>query len=611
MPRCFRSGNACDALARKSLLILCQVAAVVSFLIAPFACLAAPELGSKRVLVLHSFGRDFKPWSVYATAIRTELEQRSPWPLEIIDLSLMTARGWDENPELPFIQYLQAQFNKRPADLIVSIGAPAANFVQRHRDQLFPTTPMIFAVVEQRRVQQSQLTEFDTVVAVAHDLPRIIENILQVLPGTTTIAVVNGDSTNERFWLEELRREFAPFADRVSFVWYNDRSFPDILKHAGALPPNSAIFWHLMSVDAAGTAHEGETALQRLYAVANAPIFSFDGSFFEREIVGGPMHAISNLAGPTADAAIRIFGGEKAGDIKIPASRFAAPVYDWRLLQRWGIPESRLPPGSEVRFRVATVWEQHQATFAGISAVVLLQAGMIAWLLYEQSRRRRLEAAAHAFSGRLISAQEEERSRLARELHDDVTQRLAALAIKASIEERKAPMPAAATMGTLREGLVKLGEDVHSLSYRLHPSTLMDLGLREALQSECKRFSQVSPLQLMLNLDECPEQVPPDAALCLFRIAQESLRNIARHAGASRAEIRLRRQGGGLQLTVQDDGVGFDLAKGRKASLGLASMRQRIALLGGKFKIDTRAGAGTGISAWVPLDGSRMHPGSL
>ena len=241
---------------------------------------------------------------------------------------------------------------------------------------------------------------------------------------------------------------------------------------------------------------------------------------------------------------------------------------------------------------------------------MLLQAGLMQWLLYEHRRRCRSEAAAYDLSGRLIYAQEEERSRLGRELHDDVTQRLALLAINAGREERNLPSPAGGdAMRTMREGLVQLSEDVHALSYRLHPSILEDLGLREALKSECERFSQTSSLRLELNADEITEQVPRDVALCLFRIAQESLRNIARHASASGVGIHLRPLDGRLLLTVRDDGVGFDPEQHRtRASLGLASMRQRVALLGGKLKIDSKLGQGTIVSAWVPLTEARNEP---
>ena len=162
----------------------------------------------------------------------------------------------------------------------------------------------------QRRIQRSSLTENDTVVALAQNFPAVIENILHVLPDTKTVAVVNGNSPGERLWLEDLRKEFAPFTNRISFIWYNDRSFADILKHAAALPPHSAIFWHQMNVDAAGVVHEGDKALPTLHAVANAPIFSFKptlSSAVKLLAVRWPPVKGSRL---TVAVAVRILGGE-------------------------------------------------------------------------------------------------------------------------------------------------------------------------------------------------------------------------------------------------------------------------------------------------------------
>jgi hypothetical protein len=105
--------------------------------------------------------------------------------------------------------------------------------------------------------------------------------------------------------LEEMRREVRRFANRISFIWYSDLLFEEILKHAASLPPHSAIFWHLMNVDAAGVVHEGDTGLPRLHAVANAPIFSYDDSFFGRAIVGGLMHSVPEGSRATAAVAIR------------------------------------------------------------------------------------------------------------------------------------------------------------------------------------------------------------------------------------------------------------------------------------------------------------------
>ena len=371
-----------------------DVCACVGATILLLATLGAAAAESKRVLMLHSFGRDFKPWSEYARTIRAELDRQSPWPLEITEHSLMSARSSDENPEAPFVEYLRALHATRPLDLIVSLGAPAVAFVQRHRQQLFADTPMVFTAVEQRRVQYSNLTPNDTVVAVAHSFPAVFENILRVLPETKTVAVVNGNSPNERYWLEEMRREVRRFANRISFIWYSDLSFEEILKHAASLPPHSAIFWHLMNVDAAGVVHEGDTGLPRLHAVANAPIFSYDDSFFGRAIVGGPMHSVLEGSRATAAVAIRVLGGEKPGDIKEPPVGFAAPKFDWREMQRWGISERRLPPGSEIHFGDPTAWDQYRVQILLVCAVVLAQSALIAWLIYTRRKRRRSETAA-------------------------------------------------------------------------------------------------------------------------------------------------------------------------------------------------------------------------
>jgi signal transduction histidine kinase len=345
---------------------------------------ADPE--PKRVLMLHSFGLRFKPWTTYAEALRTELSRRKS--VDFQDQSLLSARLSSDKSDGPFVDYLRALNADQPPDLILAIGAPAANFVQRHRKDLFPTTPMVFSAVERRRVDFQKLTEYDTVVASSNDDIVFFENILRVLPLTETISVVVGTSPNETFWREELRRTTAPLAGRVQFRYYNDLSFEDILKDAAALPPHNAIFWLFMNVDGAGVTHESNGALLRLAAEANAPIFSHDGPFFGDGIVGGPMQSIALLSKATADVALRILDGEKPADIKPTFVKPAPPIFDWRQMQRWGIAESMLPPGSTIYFREPTLWERYWWQIALTITIVLVQAGLILVLLREHRRRQ-------------------------------------------------------------------------------------------------------------------------------------------------------------------------------------------------------------------------------
>jgi len=226
-------------------------------------------------------------------------------------------------------------------------------------------------------------------------------------------------------------------------------------------------------------------------------------------------------------------------------------------------------------------------------------------VLRDASGHKRIEQEMRDLSRRLISAHEDERALLARELHDDVTQRLAVLAIEVGRTELAARDQAqAAAMRAVREGLMLLSEDIHALAYQLHPSILQELGLAEALRAECGRRARTGQLDISVALDPLPPAVGKATALCLFRVAQEALNNAARHARARTASVTLRQMDQGLLLAVRDDGVGFDPANaGERAHLGLASMRERVQLALGTFDIESAPGLGTTIIAWVPVQG--------
>ncbi|QQO37205.1 sensor histidine kinase [Bradyrhizobium diazoefficiens] len=360
---------------------------------------ASPEL--KRIVIFNSYGQNFKPWRDYSTALRQELERQSRWPIDIQDFSVATARFEDRNVEAEFADYLRALFARGAPDLIVALGGPAAMFVQRNRQQLFPSTPMVMTAVEERRVQRSALTDKDAVVAVKQDVPALFGNIVRLLPATRMIAVVVGDSPNERFWQSEIGKELEPVLPNVRLLFWNRLSFPDILKEAARLPPDSAIFWAPLQVDATGASHEGEQALRELHAVANAPIFSYDEAFFGGETVGGPMTSAFDSARKTSRAVVRILGGERPSDIKIPTLEYGPAKYDWRQLRRWSIAESGLPPGSEVYFRDPSPWETYRWQILLIASVILVQAALISILVHERRGRLKAEVQARRQSAEL------------------------------------------------------------------------------------------------------------------------------------------------------------------------------------------------------------------
>jgi len=192
---------------------------------------------------------------------------------------------------------------------------------------------MVLLAVDQRRVQYSNLTANDTVVAVRINYLSAFENILQVLPDTKEVMVVVGTSPIEKFWKEAIERRWRLLQTELGFHGQMNLSFEALLKQASALPPHTAIFWELMIVDAAGVVHEGDVPLTRLHASLKRRFFLMMNPFRPRDR-RRPLLLVADSSRQAAAVAVRILGGEKPSEIRTPPVQFASPVFDWREMQR-------------------------------------------------------------------------------------------------------------------------------------------------------------------------------------------------------------------------------------------------------------------------------------
>lgn len=220
------------------------------------------------------------------------------------------------------------------------------------------------------------------------------------------------------------------------------------------------------------------------------------------------------------------------------------------------------------------------------------------------TERKRTEQALEELAGRLITAQEEERRRIGRELHDHISQMLGVLTVK--IDQLRAESPAApdlaAALDDLRRDSTEITNDVHRLSHRLHSSMLDYLGLVPALQKLVSEFSERNGIGITFAHTALPASMPPDVALCLFRVVEESLTNIAKHSKAPSGAIQITGSPDGVHLRIEDAGTGFDTAAlAGKASLGFVSMQERLRVLHGTMHVDSAPSRGTRIDAWVPV----------
>jgi signal transduction histidine kinase len=297
-------------------------------------------------------------------------------------------------------------------------------------------------------------------------------------------------------------------------------------------------------------------------------------------------------------------------------------MFDARELQRWRINPSLLPADTEIRYRTPSVWELYGSYIIATIVVVIAQLLLILELLRQRARLGRADNIIRAreaslrtsydrirnMAGRLINAQETARADIARDLHDDVSQKLAYVSIGVnSLRTATGDIQGPQTQqmfDELERETRNTFEGIRRLSHDLHPATLRLLGLAPALRSHCNEVAKRQGVEVQFSSGESLDTVHPDVAVCFFRIAQESLRNGITHGGATHLKVTLQRSGDQLELTVSDDGQGFDVSAARSddGGLGLITMEERINLIGGNVTIDSAVGRGTTVRVRGPAN---------
>jgi signal transduction histidine kinase len=220
------------------------------------------------------------------------------------------------------------------------------------------------------------------------------------------------------------------------------------------------------------------------------------------------------------------------------------------------------------------------------------------------TERKLAEAALASVSRRLIEAQEQERSRIARELHDDIGQRLAILAIKLTQLQQSPPNSAelSSRIGELQKQTSEIAADIQSLSHELHSSRLQYLGIAAAMRGFCREFGEQQKVDIDCKIHDLPVSLSPDISLCFFRVLQEALHNSTKHSGVRCFEVELWGTPNEIHLKVSDSGDGFDVGAARASrGLGLISMEERLKLLNGTLSIESQLRRGTTIHARVPF----------
>ena len=203
--------------------------------------------------------------------------------------------------------------------------------------------------------------------------------------------MVMGSGPLGTFWRRELADQFTRFHGRLTFVWSNDLSVQEIVRRCANLPGGAAIFYLSFVTDSQGGTYADERMLAALHATANAPLFARHSVMLGRGVVGGRLMSMEDLGRTTADAAIRLLNGAPPESVRVPPQHPGPPIFDWRELQRWGVAETRLPPGSVVRYRTPSLWSEYKFVVLSAAGALLVQSLLIVGLLYQRRARQRAE----------------------------------------------------------------------------------------------------------------------------------------------------------------------------------------------------------------------------
>jgi signal transduction histidine kinase len=581
------------------------------------ADLARAQGNHKQVLALYSTRRDAQ----FAIIGESELPRTLDVGLGVGNLDYYSefidvATFPDPTYKVAFRDFLRVKYHDVKFDLVIAMQSEAIEFLEIQRNGLFRDTPAVFLSNDpaRQRVQNS------TGLIQERDFLGTVTLLRQLQPDVTQVFVVSGAGVSDKALARNVRNQLESSGTRLAFTFLSGLATKDLESRLSQLPEHSAVYYVIVSEDGAGNKFHPLDYVDRVAAAANAPAYSWVDSTMGRGILGGSLYRQRSAIARVGQLAVRVLRGEAADSIPVSVLHVNASQVDWRQLRRWGIPETRVPHGTLVSFRNPTVWEEYKAYILGTAGLLLTLTALITGLLIQRSRRRRAEELLQGsqrdllttyernrdLSARLLRAQEAERARIARELHDDVCQRMALLTIElqslAGAGTTYDTTPAAEAV-SMAQGISK---SLHELSHQLHPARLTLLGLVPALEQLRLELSR-GGIIISFTHDAVPSTLQPEVMLCLFRVVQEALQNAIKYSNAQEVSVHVSNGPGGLTVSVADNGRGFDVNGAWTKGLGLASMAERLDAIGGSLEIRSGPGLGTRVMATVPLDSTESH----
>ena len=521
------------------------------------------------------------------------------------------ARFPDTAYQAAFRDFLLLKYKNVRFDAVIAIQDAALELVSSARNELFRDSPIVFFATSPVTARIENATGLVT----AFDFRDTLALIADLQPEVRELFVVTGATPSDKEYESLARSQFRPFETRFAITYLNGLPTSALESRISNLPANSAIYYLMVNRNGdGGNVH---------------PLEYLDRTGHHRQLAGVLLGRLGDRPGHRRR---QPEGSEqhssKPSDSWLSAYCLANRLTAFPCLHlistsgRWtgdscadGASASRrVPQDTRVLFRNPSVWDRYRPYILTAAAVLLAQTLLIAGLLLQRRMRRQAEDQVRGneealrssyerirdLGSRLLQAQDTERSRIARELHDDISQQVALLSIDLELLSGVVPPDGEALADEAMNRTQELVRSVHDLSHRLHPTKLRLIGLVAALQSLQRELSRPETT-ITFTHEGVPANLPPDLTLSLFRVVQEALQNALKYSRARTVNVDLRGDPRSLALTISDNGVGFDVDASWGKGLGLISIGERIEAIGGTLDLRSTPGGGTSLTINVPL----------
>jgi PAS domain S-box-containing protein len=380
---------------------LIRTVLLVSVALALSAGLAQQSASPKRVLTLHWYDRGYVDDFKLDRELHAALESSFPGRVEYYSEYLDTNQFPGENQALILRDYLRRKYAGVTIDVLIAITNPPLDFLLKYRGELFPHTPIVFTIAAAARARGAPEAGATGIVT-ANTFRETVDLALKLHPGTKQLFVISGTLNHDKSKESAARTELKGFKDKVVITYLTDLSVEELIRKLKNPPKNSiALYVWQQVLNREGSLLESGDVFSRIAREAMVPLYGMSPSYIGLGMTGGYVWTLKADVTKLAEITQRVANGERAEDIPIENAP-ETPMFDWRQLQRWGIREDRLPPGSVIQFREPTVWQQYKWWIVAALVILLLQSSLIGELFFER-RRARLRAVA------LISAQQEVR----------------------------------------------------------------------------------------------------------------------------------------------------------------------------------------------------------